>query len=167
MTDPSEFPRLSRRQAAVVCAALNPSRMAGKSKARCVCVHPAQLITLFQLTSIQTARSSSASSRPHKQASSIPRSVFGWVPSWLPSSMIREVCVFSMDVPCILGPGFPRRVALRLSSTPLPARGPPAHSVMLPFFFSFGQGKGRRVCAHGGEGSIPRLFANPNACVSV
>ena len=41
----------------------------------------------------QTARSSFASSRPRKRASSTPRSVFGRAPSWPPSSMIREVCV--------------------------------------------------------------------------
>jgi hypothetical protein len=41
----------------------------------------------------QTERSSSASSQPRKPAFSIPRSVFGWVPSWPLSSMIRKVCV--------------------------------------------------------------------------
>ena len=94
----------------------------------------------------KTARSSSASSQPRKPASSIPRSVFGRVPSWPPSSMIREVCgVVNANVQCFLvlvpmGPKF-RQMFLSLihASLPLlPCSPPPPHSStannVLPIF---------------------------------
>jgi hypothetical protein len=56
-------------------------------------MRPPPIPTSHQFKFDQTARSSSASSQPRKQASSTPRSVFGWAPSWPLSSMIREVCV--------------------------------------------------------------------------
>ncbi len=83
-------------------------RMASKSKARCVC--KAALIKCPSFTTThQTARSSSASSQPHKRASSTRRSVFGQVPSLPPSSMIHEVrpsvptmslLLFVLSCPC-------------------------------------------------------------------
>ena len=117
----------------------------------------------------KTARSSSASSQPRKPASSIPRSVFGRVPSWPPSSMIREVCgVVNVNVQCFLvlvpmGPKF-RQMFLSLihasspsslALPPPPTRAPPITSC--PFFYfvaSFGEGGGR-ACREGGRCSIP------------
>lgn len=113
MTDPCRFPRPSRK-----CAlALNPTnRMAAKAKARCVCGSPPPHFYSRQFKfddQTKTARSSFASSQPRKLASSTPRSVFGWAPSWPPSSMIREVCVCVQRsmlpcVLCLLVPNFGR-----------------------------------------------------------
>jgi hypothetical protein len=150
--------------------------MAGKSKARCVCAHPAQLITLFKLTSIRTARSSSASSQPHKQASSIPRSVFGRVPSWPPSSMIHEVRMLPRWMFFVFCSRLPRRVALRLvfnlsfTSFPpspcFPARAAACHSIILPFFH-WGGRRAEGMCAWVRGARVPSLVSlpTPNACV--
>ena len=110
----------------------------------------------------KTARSSSASSQPRKPASSIPRSVFGRVPSWPPSSMIREVCVFSQWAFLVLGPASPSRCdCLFLSFTlSLPLERPliAPWPTSIPFFFRGGQ---RAEGMHGGGARVPLPVSLP------
>ena len=118
----------------------------------------------------QTARSSSASSQPRRPASSIPRSVFGWVPSWPPSSMIREVCGV-VNVQCFLvlalmAPDSVNcfylfiRASLSFLALP-PTQSSPSHSnaanSVLPIFLFhpilfFGDGGGRACGERRGGG---------------
>ena len=98
---------------------------------------------------IDPARSSSASSQPHKLASSTPRSVFGQVPSWPPSSMIHEVrtpCRSPMSNSSLLPPlcstypsvwGHPPP---HLSTSRARIVIASAHSLIRPFFFSLVEG---------------------------
>ena len=102
------------------------------------------------------ARSSSASSLPHKLASSTPRSVFGQVPSWPLSSMIHKVrasgphpisttkCQNSpsfLPLTLIPSPKFLPFMALCHSSTPPPSRARiRRRSVHSPIYPPFGRG---------------------------
>ena len=110
---------------------LRPSKMAGKSKARCVHLPLSQLTNInahststtkqnkMNLKKIKIARSSSASSLPRKPASSTPRSVLGWVPSSRRSSMIREVRVCHRPIsrrPALFFVGLPLFLCSLLSS---------------------------------------------------
>ena len=122
------------------------------------------------------ARSSSASSLPHKLASSTPRSVFGQVPSWPLSSMIHKVrasgphpisttkCQNSpsfLPLTLIPSPKFLPFMALCHSSTPPPSRARiRRRSVHSPIYPPFGRGSlCVRACVRGGDGDgdVPRF----------
>jgi hypothetical protein len=91
MTAPLEVPRLTPVESQEILQ--DGKQVQSAVRIRPPSIHSDSTLnhTLSIIGPTQPARSSSASSQPHKLASSTPRNVFEQVPSWPLSSMIRKV----------------------------------------------------------------------------